>query len=124
MRPLTTALFALTLAQSTAAEGTGHVPPVAEIVTFRLIDGADPVAFVKAANALGPFLRSNDDFVSRTLSVDETGVWTDHILWSSQAGATRASQLMFDQPEAKPFLAFMKEDGVNLRYAAVRMQQE
>lgn len=126
MRLMTTFLFASTLAHAAAGEGTqGNAPTaVAEIVTFRLIDNSDPAEFVAAANALGPFLHSTGALVHRTLSVDETGLWTDHILWTDQEAATVASNQMFERPESKPFLAMIAEDDMALRYAPVQMQME
>ncbi|WP_299687094.1 hypothetical protein [uncultured Tateyamaria sp.] len=124
--PITLAtLFAVTVPHAASAEGTSPAPlPVAEIVTFRLVEGTDPAAFVAAAKAMGPFLRGTGAFVRRTLSVDNDGLWTDHILWSSQDTAIAASNAMFEQPEARPFMAMIAQDGLVMRYAPVQMQQE
>ena len=55
---------------------------VAEVVTFRLLDGADPAAFVSAAAAIDPILRKSGAVLGRTLSMDDDGLWTDHIVWT------------------------------------------
>ena len=124
--PITLAtLFAATLAHAATAEGTGAAPEaVAEVVTFRLVDGTDPAAFVAAAEAMGPFLRGTGALIHRTLSVDEDGLWTDHILWASKDTAIAASNAMFERPEARPFMAMIAQDGLVMRYASVQMQQE
>lgn len=126
MRLMTTFCLACTLAHAAVGEGTQatNTAPVAEIVTFRLIDGSDPGTFITRARALEPFLRETGALVHRTLSVDETGLWTDHILWKSQAVAMQASTQMFERPESKPFLAMIAQQDILLRYAPVQMQME
>ena len=124
MRSLMTTLFALGLAHAATAEGAGPNGPVAEIVTFRLIDGARPNDFRDAADRMGPFLRSTGAITARTLSVDETGLWTDHIIWTSRDAALAAAAQMFDRPEAQPFMAMIDPEGMVMRHAAIVLQQE
>ncbi|WP_299296712.1 hypothetical protein [uncultured Tateyamaria sp.] len=124
MRVLTTSLFALTIAHAASAEGAGPSGPVSEIVTFRLIEGTSPAAFIDAADDMGPFLRSTDAMVKRTLSVDDTGLWTDHIVWTSLDAAKSAAAAMFERPEAAPFMAMIAPDGMDMRHAAIQLQQE
>jgi len=124
MRALTTTLFALTIAQAASGEGHPASLYVSEIVTFRLIDGTDPAAFVNAADDMGPFLRSTGAMIKRTLSVDDTGLWTDHIVWTSLDAAKSAAGAMFERPEAAPFMAMIAPDGMDMRHATIQLQQE
>ena len=124
MRTLMTTLFAATIAHAAAGEGTGTTRPVAEVVTFRLVEGADPAAFVTAADDMGPFLRSTGAMIKRTLSVDDTGLWTDHITWTSLAAATAAAAQMFEQPAAQPFMAMISPEDMDVRHAPIQLQQE
>jgi hypothetical protein len=129
MRLMTSILLATTLIHSAAAEGTPGSPsetnpPVAEIVTFRLVAGTEPADFIAAADKLGPFLRNTGALVHRTLTVDDTGLWTDHILWTSAQAAQTASTQMFDRPEARPFIAMIAPDDMVMRHAPVQLQQE
>ncbi|MEP6196983.1 MAG: hypothetical protein ABJ162_01135 [Erythrobacter sp.] len=119
-----TTLFASTIAHPAAGEGSGNTSPVAEVVTFRLVDGADPAAFVSAADDMGPFLRSTGAMIKRTLSVDDTGLWTDHITWTSLEAAKAASAQMFEQPAAQPFMAMISPEGMDMRHAPIQLQQE
>lgn len=98
--------------------------PVAEIVTFRLVEGADPAAFVAAAEAMTPFLRRSGAVLSRTLSADEDGLWIDHVTWTSMTAALAAAQTMMAQPEAGPFMALVDPDTVEMRHAPIRLQME
>lgn len=124
MRTLTTTFFAATIAHAAAGEGTGTAQPVAEIVTFRLVEGTDPAAFVAAADEMGPFLRSTGAMLARTLSSDETGLWTDHITWISLNAATTAAREMFQRPEAQPVMSMIDRDSIDMRHAPIRLQQE
>jgi hypothetical protein len=117
-RLLTSALLALA-----AADGMrgAAADPVAEIVTFRLVEGADPAAFTKAAEGITPFLRSTGVVLSRTLSADANGLWTDHITWTSMQAATDAAAQMMERAEAAPFLSMIDPDTVEMRHAPVHL---
>ncbi|MEL6467184.1 MAG: hypothetical protein AAFQ58_19655 [Pseudomonadota bacterium] len=124
MRITIPTLFAVTLAHAAAGEGSPTPGPVAEIVTFRLVEGTDPAAFIAAADDMGPFLRRTGAMVKRTLSADDAGLWTDHITWTSLEAAKTAAAQMFEQPEAQPFMAMIDPKGMNMRHARIGLQQE
>jgi hypothetical protein len=117
-RLLASALLALA-----AADGVrgAAADPVAEIVTFRLIAGADPAAFTAAADGMTPFLRGTGAVLSRTLSVHADGLWTDHITWTSMQAATDAAARMMESPEAVPFLSMIDPDSVEMRHAPIQL---
>ncbi|WP_299653899.1 hypothetical protein [uncultured Tateyamaria sp.] len=124
MRTMMTTLFAASLAHAASGEGTGAAGPVAEIVTFRLIEGTDTATFIAAADDLGPFLRSTGAMIKRTLSSDDTGLWTDHITWTSLEAAKAAATQMFERPEAQPFMSMIDPNGMDMRHAPIQLQQE
>lgn len=124
MRTLTTTLFAATIAHAAAGEGAGGAHPVAEIVTFRLVDGTDPASFIAAADGMGPFLRSTGAMIKRTLSSDDSGLWTDHITWVSLDAAKSAAREMFARPEAQPVMSMIDHDSIDMRHAPIQLQQE
>ncbi|MFK7838197.1 MAG: hypothetical protein AB8B60_18455 [Sulfitobacter sp.] len=97
---------------------------VAEIVTFRLLEGTDPAAFVAAARAIEPLLRLSSEVLSRTLSKAEDGTWTDHITWTSMAAAKATAEKMMAAPEAGPMMQMIDPDHVTLRHAMIQYQQE
>lgn len=97
---------------------------VAEIVTFRLLPGTDPQAFIKAAEATGPLLRETGGVIRRTLSVDDSGLWTDHIIWTSMEVAKSAAETVTQQPEFAPFANMIAPDDVTMRHAPVRLQMQ
>ncbi len=96
-------------------------PTVAEIVTFRLKENASPEAFSKAADAMTPFLRSTGAMISRSLSADPSGLWTEHILWTSKAAAQQAATAMFERPEAGPFMDMIDPSDMVMRHANVAL---
>ncbi|WP_300031209.1 hypothetical protein [uncultured Roseobacter sp.] len=114
---LTTALITFAAADTARA---GADTPVAEIVTFRLVEGADQAAFAEAASGMTPYLEGTGAIISRTLSADETGLWTDHITWTSMHAAKEAAAAMMQQPEAGPFMSLIDPDSVIMRHAPIR----
>ena len=116
------ALIAATTLAFTAADTNrgAAADTVAEIVTFRLVDGADPKAFAQAANGMTPFLTNMGGVLNRTLSVDETGLWTDHITWSSMAAAKSAASEVMNAPQAAPFMQMIDPETVEMRHAHIR----
>ena len=62
--------------------------------------------------------------LSRTLSRDDSGLWTDHVLWTSRSAAEAAAAALMQDPVAQPFLAMIAPDGLTLRHAAVHLQTE
>ena len=121
--PLSLALPFLTFAAP--QEGGAEAPtPVAELVTYRLKDGVSPAEHVDAAKATRAFLIDTGAVLSRSLSVDENGVWTDHILWTSQTAAKAAEEQAMQRPEFGAFFAGMDESSITMRHAPVLMQME
>ena len=95
---------------------------VAEIVTFRLIPGTEPDTFVTAAQALEPLLAQSGAVLGRTLSQDDAGVWTDHILWTSMAAATATAAEMMAHPAAAPMMQMIDPNHVEMRHAPILYQ--
>lgn len=96
---------------------------VAEIVTFRLIEGADPSAFVAAARALEPKLLVTGEAKARVLSCDDSGLWTDHIIWTSLEVAKATAETIMSDPLAAPMMRMIDPDHVTLRHAPIYYQQ-
>lgn len=119
MRLSLVATAALALAAADAARGSDAAQPIAEIVTFRLVPGSDVEAFLAAAAGMTPFLDSTGAALSRSLSADDTGLWTDYITWSSMAAAKTAADAMMARPEAAPFIELIDPDTVVLRHAPI-----
>ena len=98
--------------------------PIAEIVTFRLAAGTAPADFVTAARALDPMLRATGHVLHRTLSADEDGTWTDHILWTSLDVAKKTAEQIMSDPVAAPMMQMIDPNNVQMRHAAVHHRQE
>jgi hypothetical protein len=98
--------------------------PAAEIVTFRLKDGVSDDVFVQAARAIGPWLRDSKAMISRSLTRDDDGLWTDYIIWVSMKAAKEAAAEVMQQPEFAPMGEMIGPDSVNMRHAHVLMQMD
>ena len=121
---LTLAAAPLCWATPDLAYAGGAQHPVAEIVTFRLVDGSDDTAFAKAASDMTPFLTRTGAVLSRHLSKGPDGTWTDHITWTSLDAAHSAAQRMMEQPEAGPFMSMIDEASVHMQHAPILFTME
>ncbi|MCV6585537.1 MAG: hypothetical protein OIF47_08375 [Marinibacterium sp.] len=117
-----TFLSRLPAPQLSPAEPGSTDQTVAEIVTFRLRPGADAGALVTAAQGTQAFLAASGAVLARSLSQDEDGLWTDHILWRSMAAAKETEAEAMTRPEFGAFFALMDDSSVSLRHAPVHLQ--
>lgn len=117
--------LALPLAVFAPTVEAGSAPqPVAEIVTYRLSDGVSVQDHLDAARATRAFLTQTGAVVRRTLSVDESGLWTDHIIWTSLEAAKETEAQAMQRPEFGRFFSGMDDTSVTLRHAPILMQME
>ncbi|MBD0864860.1 MAG: hypothetical protein GDA36_04220 [Rhodobacteraceae bacterium] len=117
-------LLAPVFAAAEALSGAAAADPVAEIVTFRLNPDVTESQLVDAAKGTITYLDSTGAVISRSLSVDADGLWTDYILWTSMYAAKAAEELAVSRPEFGTFFSLMDENTVNLRHAPVRMRMD
>ena len=123
MRSFRRLLFPAVLVFSPSLDGVG-AQSVAEIVTFRLIDGSDPAAFVKAARGVAPALDDFGGMMGRVLSRDEDGLWTDHLIWASDAQAKAAAAKIMTLPEGQAMMRFIDPSSVTMRHADILFEQD
>ncbi len=117
-------LFALALAAPADTARGGDADPTLEIVTFRLNDGADVSAFVDAAKGTEAWLDGTGAVVARSLSVDDTGLWTDVVTWTSKAAALKAAEEAMSRPEFGPFMAQVDPASIDMRHASILWQMD
>ncbi len=63
-----------------------------EAVTFNLVAGGDPSAFVAANGKVNEWLRKQPGFLTRELSRLEDGSWLDIVHWKSTNDAKQAAE--------------------------------
>jgi len=97
---------------------------VAEIVTFRLTPDTSSGDFITAAKNTDPFLRATGQVLSRTLSCDADGLWTDHITWRSMQAAQDSAAKAMQHPDFAPFLSMIAPQDMTMRHAPVLMQMD
>jgi len=110
-------------AESSSGQATG-ADRTAEFVTFRLKDGISNADFVQAASAIGAYLRNSGNVISRSLSRDDDGLWTDHIVWISMSSAKATATEVMQQPAFGKMADMIDPDSMNLRYGAILMQMD
>lgn len=118
MRCLPALALALTLAPAYAA-GAETAGPVVEIVTFRLVSGADPAAFRAAAKATDAILAADPAYGTCLLARGADGTWTDIVRWASQGAAKAAAARMMADPRAAPFMAMIDPGTIAPRHDAL-----
>ena len=123
--PMTLAALSLCLCLAPAdvqAGDTSSPKTIAEIVTFRLLPGTDEVRFLADAQATDRPVAALPGFLRRSLSRDDTGLWTDYVEWTDLASATAAAQAVMGLPEFAPFIAAIDPEGMVMRHAPVVLQ--
>lgn len=119
MRLIPLLSLCLAFAPADAARAGGPDTPVVEIVTFRLIAGADEAAFRQAAAATDAVLAANPAYGARVLTRDPSGLWTDLVHWSSLGAAQAAAEEMMTNAAFGPFIAQVDPATIQMRHADV-----
>lgn len=96
------------------------MPNIAEIVTFTLIAGTDPAAFLDAAKATDPIVQAQPGFVERRLSQGPDGRWTDYVLWTDMDAAQTAARVVMETPAFAAFAGLIAPDDMTMRHETVR----
>ena len=121
--PITLDALSLSLTPEDAhSGGTANPVAIAEIVTFRLRPGTDEARFLADARATDRPVAAQPGFLRRSLSRDDTGLWTDYVEWTDLASATAAAQAVMGLPEFGPFIAAIDPDGMVMRHAPILLQ--
>lgn len=114
---------ALTFAAADLARAGSNVP-VLEIVTFRTVEGTDREQFLNAARTTEAMLREHGSLIRRFLTVDESGVWTDAIEWTSMDEAMAAADAVMQHPDFAPFGSMIDGDTIEMRHAPILWRME
>ena len=122
--PLTAMLAGAALAPTDAARAGEAPAHVAEIVRFRLADGVGDAAFLDAARAMQPIVAAAPGFLSRSLSKNEDGSWTDYVVWTDLTRAKTAAETIFAEPATKPFMDAIDGASVDMRHEPILWQME
>lgn len=121
---LLSAVTCLSMASAASAQDCNDtardVSAVAEIVEFRLVQGVTDEQFLNAAATSMSYLCSVDGFVRRSLSQDETGLWTDYVEWTDLDLAQSAAEAAMQREDMMPFMTTIDPDTVALRYSVIR----
>ena len=105
-----------------ARAGSGE--PVLEIVTFRTVEGIDLEQFLNAARGTDAMLRERGALIRRFLTVDDDGLWTDVIEWTSMDEALAAAEAVMQHPDFAPFGSMIDPATVELRHAPILWRME
>jgi len=94
----------------------------AEIVTFRVAENTTRDDFLAAARATDAIVRAAPGFISRQLSCDSDGLWTDYILWHDLDAAKSAAETVTKHPSFAPFGQAINMASVTMRHAEIAWQ--
>ncbi len=85
-----------------------------ETVAFRPQTGVSEAELMTAARSLDGYLDRCAGFLSRTLFIDDTGLWHEQYIWANEAAAKAADAGFMAAPEAKTFMALVDRDSVQM----------
>jgi GH15 family glucan-1,4-alpha-glucosidase len=89
-------------------------PLTVEVVLFKLKPTTDEAAFLKAADAIMPDLRSMPGYLRRELLKGDDGQWLDVVYWRSLAEAQQAAQDLMQRPAVQPLFGMLDETTVTI----------
>lgn len=92
---------------------------VAEIVVCKLNEDANEADFLNAIKASEGYISGSAGFISRQLSKDEDGTWTDYTLWASMDDAMAAANGFMSQSFAAAILQGIDQDSFSMRHQTV-----
>ena len=117
--PLTALILPILFAPPEAhAGGTAAPQPVAEIVTFHRLPNTDKAVFLSAAKATAAPVAARPGFLRRSLSRDDTGLWTDCVEWADLQSAGAAAQAVL-LPKVAPFMAAIDPNSVEINHRTI-----
>ncbi len=124
IRPLTLALAPLLFAPADAARAADTGTGIAEIVHFRLADGVTEARFLEATSKMQPLVEAAPGYVSRHLSKNDDGSWTDYLVWTDLEKAEAAAASILSDPKAEDFGQAIDATSVEMRHETIMMQME
>jgi hypothetical protein len=92
---------------------------VAEIVRFRAAAGLADATLLAAAKGTEAALRQCPGFQTRHLTLDDTGQWTDIVLWDSPQAAQAGAEAMMRHPDFAPFMAAIDHSTLEMHHGRV-----
>jgi hypothetical protein len=98
--------------------------PVLELVSFRLLPGIAPTAFLALARQTEPVLRRQPGYVSRKLVQTPDGLWTDIVEWTSLAHAVEAARIVTTDPGFAPFIGAIDMTTVSMAHPALAWRMD
>ncbi len=94
---------------------------VIETVTFRLLDGVAPDAFLQAAHEATAFMTDCPGFLRRRLSCADDGTWTEHVEWASLYAAHAAAARIGQDARARAFVGAIDGPSVRLAHSHLKV---
>ncbi len=94
---------------------------VIEMVTYKLNDGMDKDAFIKAALAMNPWIEAQPGFLQRRLSCAEDGTWIEHVHWTDMASAKAAAAGIGSDPANAEALAAIAGPSVQVSHSELEI---
>lgn len=95
----------------------------AEIVTFRAAPGIDDATLARHADAVRDWLARQPGFVARTLSCNDDGLWTDHLIWKRLEDAQAAGRKFPSEPAASAFMAAIDMARTSMNHSPIVLRQ-
>ena len=94
---------------------------IIELVIFKAKAGVSQSSLMAAVKKTNPILQKMDGFLSRELSVTETGdQWADIVHWRNITSAKKASQAFMNEPDCQEFISLIDETTMTFLHLSSR----
>ncbi|MEH7827304.1 hypothetical protein [Gemmobacter denitrificans] len=103
------------------AQRGANATPIAEVVRFRTVEGVSDQSLTDAARASAAAVAALPGFVSRRLIRDETGLWTDFVVWDSLQAAQDAAAQVMQMAEFGPFMAAIDVSSIEMSHQPIHL---
>jgi type IV pilus biogenesis protein CpaD/CtpE len=86
-----------------------------ELTTFKLNKGISNADFVKSAEQMeNNFLKNQDGFIKRTLTISGDTLWTDIVYWENQEIHSKAMNMAEKSEKVMPFMGKIDFNSVKM----------
>ena len=94
---------------------------ILETVTFKIHDHISQNQFMVLAEKFNEYLNECDGFISRRLSLTESGRWVDIVEWEDLKFAKSSASKFWDDPVAVDFTEAIDGLSVSIKYSRLQL---
>lgn len=90
-----------------------------ELVEFKLIAGKTDADLAATHEGISEFLKEQEGFLYRSISLREDGVYLDIVYWDSLESAKKASDAIMQDPRGQAMIALCDMESVSMQHLPI-----